>query len=92
MVLHNIPAALFLFAPFFLYMREPGTHPFLSVFWAFLKGNNVQFFIFLIFLLSCFGDLTILNGCLIRIYTPYRWDFTWCHIPCSVFSHQIVIC
>ncbi|KAH0875113.1 hypothetical protein HID58_072475 [Brassica napus] len=38
MVLHNIPAALFLFAPFFLYMREPGTHPFLSVFWAFLKG------------------------------------------------------
>ncbi|KAJ0256174.1 Zn-dependent exopeptidases superfamily protein [Hirschfeldia incana] len=38
MVLHNIPSALFLFAPFFLYMREPGTHPFLSVFWAFLKG------------------------------------------------------
>ncbi|KAL0700938.1 hypothetical protein Bca4012_057060 [Brassica carinata] len=38
MVLHNIPSALFLFSPFFLYMREPGTHPFLSVLWAFLKG------------------------------------------------------
>ncbi|KAJ4884161.1 Zn-dependent exopeptidases superfamily protein [Raphanus sativus] len=38
MVLHNIPSALFLLAPFFLYMREPGRHPFLSVFWAFLKG------------------------------------------------------
>ncbi|ESQ28568.1 hypothetical protein EUTSA_v10018109mg [Eutrema salsugineum] len=38
MVLHNIPAALFLFAPFFLYMRDPGMHPWLSIFWAFLNG------------------------------------------------------
>ncbi|KAL0701083.1 hypothetical protein Bca4012_057205 [Brassica carinata] len=38
MVLHNIPAALFFLAPFFLYMRDPGIHPLLSVFWAFLKG------------------------------------------------------
>ena len=47
MVLHNVPSALFLVAPFFLYMRDSRTHPFLSVFWAFLKGNNVQFFYFL---------------------------------------------
>ncbi|CAF2187120.1 endoplasmic reticulum metallopeptidase 1 [Brassica rapa] len=38
MVLHNVPSALFLVAPFFLYMRDSRTHPFLSVFWAFLKG------------------------------------------------------
>ncbi|WZZ68191.1 hypothetical protein YC2023_079561 [Brassica napus] len=38
MVLHNIPAALFFFAPIFLYMRDPGIHPLLSIFWAFSKG------------------------------------------------------
>uniref|UniRef100_A0A1J3FIN3 Endoplasmic reticulum metallopeptidase 1 n=1 Tax=Noccaea caerulescens TaxID=107243 RepID=A0A1J3FIN3_NOCCA len=38
MVLHNIPAALFFFVPFYLYMRDSGMHPLLSIFWAFLKG------------------------------------------------------
>lgn len=47
MVLHNIPAALFLCVPFFLYMMDPRTHPWLSVFWAFLKGKNLQSFNFL---------------------------------------------
>ncbi|KAJ0256056.1 Zn-dependent exopeptidases superfamily protein [Hirschfeldia incana] len=38
MVLHNIPAALFFFAPIFLYMRDPGIHPLLSIYRAFWKG------------------------------------------------------
>ncbi|CAN8238621.1 unnamed protein product [Cochlearia groenlandica] len=38
MVLHNIPAALFFFVPFLLYMKDPGIHSWLSIFWAFLKG------------------------------------------------------
>ncbi|CAH2065845.1 unnamed protein product [Thlaspi arvense] len=38
LILHNIPAALFLFAPFFLYTRDSGIHPLLSIFWGFSKG------------------------------------------------------
>ncbi|KFK41146.1 hypothetical protein AALP_AA2G091500 [Arabis alpina] len=38
MVLHNIPAALFGFVSFFLYMRDPGIRPWFSIVWALLKG------------------------------------------------------
>lgn len=56
MVLHNIPAALFFFVPFYLYMRDSGMHPLLSIFWAFLKGKDMQSVVFLILVFSSLYD------------------------------------
>ncbi|KAL1216448.1 hypothetical protein V5N11_026378 [Cardamine amara subsp. amara] len=87
MVLHNIPAALFLFVSFFLYMMDPRTHPLLSIFWAFLKGVIHHFAGILL------GVICPVLFSVIRLFFAYPMSW-FAHpylaflmfIPCSVFG------
>ncbi|XP_019101596.1 PREDICTED: endoplasmic reticulum metallopeptidase 1-like isoform X1 [Camelina sativa] len=87
MVLHNIPAALFLCVPFFLYMMEPKTHPLLSILWAFLKGVVNHFAGILL------GVIFPVLFAVIRLFFAYPMSW-FAHsylaflmfIPCSFFG------
>ncbi|ANM59636.1 Zn-dependent exopeptidases superfamily protein [Arabidopsis thaliana] len=86
-VLHNIPAALFLCVPFFLYMMDPRTHPLLSFFWAFFKGVMHHFAGILL------GVIVPVLFAVIRLFFAYPMSW-FAHsylaflmfIPCSFFG------
>ncbi|AAC18795.1 Contains similarity to hypothetical gene B0495.7 gb/687822 from C. elegans cosmid gb/U21317 [Arabidopsis thaliana] len=80
-VLHNIPAALFLCVPFFLYMMDPRTHPLLSFFWAFFKGVMHHFAGILL------GVIVPVLFAVIRLFFAY--PMSWNHLMKQGFGEHL---
>ncbi|XP_010556155.1 PREDICTED: endoplasmic reticulum metallopeptidase 1 isoform X2 [Tarenaya hassleriana] len=87
LVLHSIPFVLFLLAPFFSYVPEPGLQPRLATFWAFLNG--VMHHAAGIFL----GIIFPVLFSIIRLFFTYPMSWFahsylafFMFIPCSLFG------